>query len=56
MSTAPTEMPRPDWWREYAAWQLGHREGPLCVRCGVTISADRVIPSCLCTECEEAES
>lgn len=53
--SAPPELSRPEWWREYASWQLGHREGPLCVRCGATITREQVIPSALCEQCEQVE-
>lgn len=44
-------MDRGEWWRLYASWQLGHIEGPLCVRCGTTITREQVVPFCLCEEC-----
>jgi hypothetical protein len=50
--SAPAEITREEWWREYAAWQLGHRDGPVCVRCGATIPVERVMPWCLCEPCE----
>jgi hypothetical protein len=51
------ELTRAEWWREYARWNLGDRDGPPCGRCGVTIDGERLLPphSGLCKDCEEGE-
>lgn len=51
------ELTRAEWWREYAKWNLGERDGPPCSGCGVTIPRERLLPPGfgLCERCEERE-
>lgn len=50
------ELPREQWWAEYARWQLGERDGPLCANCGATVvEVSTPTDIRLCDDCKEDE-